>query len=234
MTKRMIWMAVLAALFLLACSPEEVGIQVNTTGGKLDKMTKIPEMTRQDYNVMSFVGNAGSMRELEPQLFKKHRWELMTEAGDHRRTIVNEKDVDEIIEILSYQVIVTDSNMGIVTAINKDGLHDDTIGKIIVYRTYVTEDGIDGIRVFVTVNHPGKAVVAYINCREVRLKEQTVEIAKENIDQEIALNKHRRWLTEKAEGRKRPAGEPLQTAPAGKKLSEDELLNLPPLMRQGR
>jgi hypothetical protein len=230
----MIWMAVLAALFLLACSPEEVGIQVDTTGGKLDKITKIPEMTRQDYNVMSFVGNAGSMQELEPQLFKKHRWEWVTEAGDHRRTIVNEKDVDEIIDILSYQVIVTDSNVGLVTAINRGGLHDDTIGKIIVYRTYVTEDGIDGIRVFVTVNHPGKAVVAYINCREVRLKEQTVEIAKENIDQEIALNKHRRWLTEKAEGRKRPAGEPLQTAPAGKKLSEDELLNLPPLMRQGR
>jgi hypothetical protein len=76
--------------------------------------------------------------------------------------------------------------------------------------------------------------VPYINCREVRLKEQTVEIAKENIDQEIALNKHRRWLTEKAEGRKRPAAEPLQTTPAGQKLSEDELLKLPPLMRQGR
>jgi hypothetical protein len=188
----------------------------------------------QDYNVMSFVGNAGSMRELEPQLFKKHRWEWVTEAGDHRRTIVNEKDVDEIIEVLSYQVIVTDSNVGIVTAINRDGLRDDTIGKIIVYRMYVTEDGINGIRVFVTVNHPGKAVVSYINCREVRLKEQTVEIAKENIDQEIAVNNHRRWLTEKAEGRKRPAAEPLQTVPAGKKLSDDELLNLPPLMRPGR
>jgi hypothetical protein len=221
-------------LLLLACTPEEVGIQVDTTGGKLDRITRIPEMTRQDYSVMSFVGNAGSMRELEPQLFKKHRWDLVTEAGDRRRTVINEKDVDEIIDILSYQVIVTDSNVGIVTAINRDGLHDDTIGKIIVYRTYVTEDGINGIQVFVTVNHPGKAVVSYINCREVRLKEQTVEIAKENIDQEIALNKHRRWLTEKAEGRKRPAAEPLQTAPAGQKLSDDELLKLPPLMRQGR
>lgn len=232
--KKLLIAAISTLVFLLACTPEEVGIQVDTTDGKLDRITKIPEMTRQDYNVMSFVGQAGSVRELEPRLFKKHRWELVAEAGDQRRTIVNEKDVDEIIEVLSYQVIVTDSNVGIVTAINRDGLHDDTIGKIIVYRMYVTEDGINGIRVFVTVNHPGKAVVSYINCREVRLKEQTVEIAKENIDQEISINKHRRWLTEKAEGRKRPAAEPLQAVPAGKKLSDDELLNLPPLMRPGR
>jgi hypothetical protein len=231
---RVIWMAVFAALILLACSPEEVGIQVETTGGKLDRITKIPEMTRQDYSVMSYAGKAGSMRELEPQLFKKHRWELRVEAAEKMRTIINEKDVNEIIDILSYQVIVTDSNVGIAIAVNRDGLQDDTIGKVIVNRMYVTEDAINGIRVFVTVNHPGKAVMPYINFREVRLKEQAVEITKENIDQEIALNKHRRWLTEKAEGRKRPADEPLQTAPAGQKLSEDELLKLPPLMRQGR
>lgn len=35
----------------------------------------------------------------------------------------------------------------------------------------------------------------------------------ENIDQEIALNKHRHWLMEKAEGRKRPPEKLLQTAP---------------------
>ncbi len=133
-------------------------------------------MTRQDFNVMRFIGDAKSLRELEPQLFMKSRWELLTETGERPRTIVNEKDVDEIIGILSYQVIVTDSNIGIVTAINRDSLHDDTIGKIIVYRTYVQSDGLYGIQAFVTVNHPGKALMSYINCREVALKENTVEM----------------------------------------------------------
>jgi hypothetical protein len=223
--------ALLSALLLLACTPEEVGVQVDTVKGKLDKITNIPEMTRQDYNVMRFIGNAKSLRELEPQLFMKNRWELLTEAGERPRTIVNEKDVDEIVSILSYQVIVTDSNVGVVTAINKDSLHDDTIGKIIVYRTYVRPDGLYGIQALVTVNHPGKAFISYINCREVALKENTVETVSENIALDEALNKHRRWITEKAEGRK--ISSPIQSSPPNK-LSDEELMKLPPVMRPGR
>ena len=229
--RKVLCIALLSALLFLACTPEEVGVQVDTVKGKLDKISNIPEMTRQDFNVMRFIGDAKSLRELEPQLFMKHRWELLTEAGERPRTIVNEKDVDEIIGILSYQVIVTDSNIGIVTAINRDSLHDDTIGKIIVYRTYVQSDGLYGIQAFVTVNHPGKALMSYINCREVALKENTVEMVNENIALDEALTKHRRWITQKAEGRK--ISSPTQSS-SPNKLSDDELRKLPPLMRLGR
>ena len=229
--RKVLSIALLSALLLLACTPEEVGVQVDTVKGKLDKISNIPEMTRQDFNVMRFIGDAKSLRELEPQLFMKNRWELLTEAGERPRTIVNEKAVDEIIGILSYQVIVTDSNIGIVTAINRDSLHDDTIGKIIVYRTYVQSDGLYGIQAFVTVNHPGKVLMSYINCREVALKENTVEMVNENIALDEALTKHRRWITQKAEGRK--ISSPTQSSPPNK-LSDDELRKLPPLMRLGR
>jgi hypothetical protein len=229
--RSIVYIALLSALVLLACTPEEVGVQVDTVKGKLDRIVNIPEMTRQDFNVMRFIGDAKYLRELEPQLFMKNRWELLTEAGERPRTIVNEKDADEIISILSYQVIVSDSNIGIVTAINKDSLHDDRIGKIIVYRTYVKSDGLYGIQVFVTVNHPGKAVMSYINCREVALKENTVEMVNENIALDEALNKHRRWITEKAEGR--IISSPILSSPPNK-LSDEELRKLPPLMRQGR
>ena len=218
-------------LIVLACSPEETGVQVDTTSGKLDRIVNVPEMTRQDANVMNFIGNAKSIRDLEPQLFSKSRWELITEAEGKYRDIINAKDADEIISILSYQVIMTDSNMGVVTAINPDGLHDDRIGKIMVHRTYVTEDRHYGIRAFVVVNHPGKAVMSYIVCREVALKESTVEIVNENIAQEIALSKHRRWITERAEGKKIASPQP---AWPSKKLTDDQLLELPPLMRPGR
>lgn len=218
-------------LIVLACSPEETGVQVDTAGGKLDKIVNIPEMTRQDYNVMNFLGSAKSIRDLEPQLFAKSRWELITEAEGKYRDIINAKDGDEIISILSYQVIITDSNMGVVTAINPDGLRDDRIGKIVVNRMYVTEDRLHGIRVFVIVNHPGKAVMSYINCREVALKESTVEIVHENIAQEVATNKHRRWITEKAEGKKVTSPQP---AWPPKKLTNEQLLELPPVMRPGR
>jgi hypothetical protein len=229
--KKVIRIALLSALLLLACTPEEVGVQVDTVKGKLDKISNIPEMTRQDFNVMRFIGGAKSLRELEPQLFMKNRWELLTEAGERPRTIVNEKDADEIIGILSYQVVVSDSNVGIVTAINKDSLHDDRIGKIIVYRTYVKSDGLYGIQVFATVNHPGKALMSYINCREVALKENTVEMVNENIALDEALTKHRRWITQNAEGGK--ISSPTQSSPPNK-LSDDELRKLPPLMRLGR
>jgi len=229
--RKVLCITLLSVLVLLACTLEEVGVQVDTVKGKLDKIVNIPEMTRQDYSVMRFIGEKKSLRELEPQLFMKSRWELLTEAGEKSRIIVNEKDADEMISILSYQVIVTDSNMGIVTAINKDSLHDDTIGKIIVYRTYVKSDGLYGIQAFVTVNHPGKAVISYINCREVALKENTVDAVNENIALDEALNKHRRWITEKAEGRK--ISSPAQSSTPDK-LSDEELRKLPPLMRQGR
>ena len=229
--KNVLCVALLSALLLLACTPEEVGIQVDTAGGKLDRIVNIPEMTRQDFTIMNFIGNAKSIRELEPQLFAKSRWELVTEAGGKLRNIINEKDVDEIIAILSYQVIVTDSNVGVVTAINPDGLHDDRIGKIIVYRTYVRPDGLYGIQALVTVNHPGKAFISYINCREVALKENIVEMVNENIALDEALNKHRRWITEKAEGRK--ISSPIQSSTTNK-LSDEELMKLPPVMRPGR
>lgn len=229
--RKVLCITLLSALVLLACTPEEVGVQVDTVKGKLDKIVNIPEMTRQDYSVMRFIGEKKSLREIEPQLFMKSRWELLTETGERSRIIVNEKDADEIIGILSYQVIVTDSNMGIVTAINKGSLHDDTIGKIVVYRTYVKSDGLYGIQAFVTVNHPGKALISYINCREVALKENTVETVNENIALDEALNKHRRWITQRAEGGK--ISSPAQSS-TPEKLSDEELRKLPPLMRQGR
>lgn len=218
-------------LILLACSPEETGVQVDTTGGKIDRIVNIPEMTRQDASVMNFIGNAGSIRALEPQLFAKSRWELITEAEGKYRDIINAKDADEIISILSYQVIMTDSNMGVVTAINPDGLRDDRIGKIVVNRAYVTDDRLYGIRAIVIVNHPGKAVMSYLNCREVSLKESTVEIVNENIALEVALSKHRRWITERMEGKKVASPQP---AVPPKALTEEQLLELPPLMRPGR
>lgn len=99
-------------------------------------------------------------------------------------------------------------------------------------RYYVLSDGTMGVQFVLWERlRSNNTERGFEVCNEVKIADNRVVMVKENVGDEEALAKHRRWISEMAAGRSITA--PIQSAPAGK-MSEEEVLKLPPLMRQGR
>jgi len=101
-----------------------------------------------------------------------------------------------------------------------------------ISRYYVLPDGTMGVKLVLWERlKSNNTDRCFEVCNEVKITDNKVVMVKENVSDEEALGKHRRWLTEKSEGKKAP---PSSHAPTQNKLSDDELNKLPPLMRLGK
>lgn len=99
-------------------------------------------------------------------------------------------------------------------------------------RYYVLHDGTMGVQLVLWERlRSNNTERSFEVCNEVKIVDNKVVMVKENVGDEEALAKHRRWISEMAAGRSITSL--IQSAPA-EKMSEEELRKLPPLMRQGR
>jgi len=102
-----------------------------------------------------------------------------------------------------------------------------------VSRYYVLPDGTIGVKLVVWERlRSNNTERCFEVCNEVKIVDNKVVMVKENVGEEESLSKHRRWITQMAGGGQMSS--PVHSSPQNNKLSDEELMKLPPLMRPGR
>ncbi|MGE5855693.1 MAG: hypothetical protein ACM34C_03935, partial [Syntrophaceae bacterium] len=99
-------------------------------------------------------------------------------------------------------------------------------------RYYVLSDGTIGVKLVLWERlRSNNTERCFEVCNEVKIVDNKAVMVKENVGEEESLGKHRRWISQMAGGGKMSS--PVQSFPPNK-LSDEELMKLPPVMRPGR